>query len=102
MILTVSFAFCFVKTTCSKSEPSCVAKLSLVHLISKDANLVFYLLVYPLFRSSTSDYEENISIFVCIQRHNGRHLKVTNKGTCSERDDVYQATGNNVVNMRGN
>ena len=37
------------------------SKLSLVNLISKDANLVFYLSVYPLFQ--TSDYVL-VSIFV--------------------------------------
>ena len=50
------------------------SKPSLVNLISKDANLVFYLSVYPLFHSSNCDYEI---------------------------DNVYQASCNNAVNMRG-
>ena len=45
------------------------SKLSLVNLISKDANLVFYLSVYPLLNTlKTSDYDV-FFIFVLIQRH---------------------------------
>ena len=45
------------------------SKPSLVNLISKDANLVFYLSVYPLLNTrQTSDYDV-IFDFVLIQRH---------------------------------
>ena len=42
-----------------------------------------------------------------IQRHWQRHLKCAmstqpDKGTCREIDNVYQATCNTLVNMRGN
>ena len=51
------------------------SKLSLVNLISKDANLVFYLSVYPLLNTlQTSDYDV-ILMFVLIQRHKRRHSK---------------------------
>ena len=33
------------------------SKTSLVNLITKDVNLVFYLSVYSMFQSSTSDYD---------------------------------------------
>ena len=46
-----------------------LAKPSLVNLISKDANLVFYLSVYPLLNTlQTSNYDV-IFDFVLIQRH---------------------------------
>ena len=46
------------------------SKPSLVNLISKDANLVFYLSVYPLLNTlKTSDYDVFFFIFVLIQRH---------------------------------
>ena len=46
------------------------SKPSLVNLISKDANLVFYLSVYPLFNTfQTSDYDVIFDFFVLIQRH---------------------------------
>ena len=46
------------------------SKPSLVNLISKDANLVFYLSVYPLLNTlQTSDYDVIFFIFVLIQRH---------------------------------
>ena len=46
-------------------------------------------------------------IFVLIQRHKRHNSnRVTSsrpdKGTCREIDNVYQATCNNAVNMRGN
>ena len=51
------------------------SKPSLVSLISKDANLVFYLSVYPLFNTlQTSDYGV-FFISVLIQRHWRRHSK---------------------------
>ena len=49
------------------------SKPSLVNLISKDANLVFYLSVYTLLCTlQTSDYDV---FFVLIQRHERRHSK---------------------------
>ena len=47
---------------------------SLVNLISKDANLVFYLSVYTLLNTLQSDYDV-ILMFVLIQRHKRRHSK---------------------------
>ena len=45
------------------------SKPSLVNLISKDANLVFYLSVYPFLNTlQTSNYDV-FFIFVLIQRH---------------------------------
>ena len=41
------------------------SKLSLVNLISKDANLVFYLSVYPLLNTlQTSDYD--VMFYFCV------------------------------------
>ena len=50
------------------------SKPSLVNLISKDANLEFYLSVYPLLNTLQSDYDV-ILMFVLIQRHKRRHSK---------------------------
>ena len=50
------------------------SKPSLVNMISKDANLVFYLSVYPLLNTLQSDYDV-ILMFVLIQRHKRRHSK---------------------------
>ena len=51
------------------------SKPSLVNLISKDANLVFYLSANPLLNTlQTSDYDV-ILRFVLIQRHKRRHSK---------------------------
>ena len=55
------------------------SKPSLINLISKDANLVFYLSVYPLLNTlQTSDYGVFLMIsfmFVLIQRHKPCHSK---------------------------
>ena len=68
---------------------------SLVNSISKDANLVFYLSVYPLLNTlQTSDYDV-IMMFVLIQRHKRRHSKKVQrhhdliKVTCREIENVY-------------
>ena len=50
------------------------SKPSLVNLISKDANLVFYLSVYTLLNTLQNDYDV-ILMFVFIQRHKRRHSK---------------------------
>ena len=53
------------------SDSTCVLKAE----ISKDANLVFYLSVYPLLNSlQTSDYDV-FFVFVLIQRYYRRHSK---------------------------
>ena len=45
------------------------SKPSLVNLISKDANLVFYLSVYPLLDTLQTSHNDVIFDFVLIQRH---------------------------------
>ena len=72
---------------------------------SKDANLVFYLSVFPLFTLQASDYDV---FFVCflycfsvVIQNVERHHDVLFKATCREIDHVYQATCSNRVNMRG-
>ena len=71
------------------------SKPSLVNLISKDANLVFYLSVYPLLNTlQTSDYEV-IFDFLCwfcvisdvIQKAQRHHDLI--KVTCREIGNVY-------------
>ena len=51
------------------SDSTCVLKAERGKLDIKDANLVFYLSVYPLLNTlQTSDYDV-LLIFVLIQRH---------------------------------
>ena len=78
------------------SDSTCVLKASLVNLISKKANLVFYLSGYPLLNTlQTSDYDVFFILFLClfsvlsdviqkVQRHHDL-IKVT----CRERGNVY-------------
>ena len=75
--------------------------------MAKDANLVFYLSVYPLVNTLQTSDNDVIFDFVLIQRQWRRHSKVQRhhdliKATCREIDNVYQAMRNNEVNMRGN
>ena len=51
------------------------SKPSLVNLISKDANLVFYLSVYPMLNTLLTSYHDVFLMFVLIQRHKRRHSK---------------------------
>ena len=69
-------------------------KLSLVNLISKDMNLVFYLSVYPLFHSLNQRYWRNFR-FLCSK---SAMSPWPDKGICFEIDNFYQATCNNAVN----
>ena len=79
------------------------SKPSLVNLISKYTNLVFYLSV----TLQTSDYDV-IFVFclLLIQRHRHHSKSATSSwpdnGTCSEIDNVYQPTCTNAFNMQGN
>ena len=73
------------------------SKPSLVNLISKDTNLVFFLSVFVMPAIMTS-----FSIFVLIQHHYRCHSKSAtsswpDKGTCREVDNVYQAMCNYAV-----
>ena len=85
-----------------------VSKPSLVNLISKDANLVFYLSVYPLLNTlQTSNYDvifdfcvDSASLATSFKKCNVIMTPI--KATCREIDSVYQATRNNAVNMRSN
>ena len=78
------------------------SKPSLVNLISNDANLVFYLSVYPSFHSSNKRLWRNFR-FLCwfsvisdvIQKVQRHHDLI--KATCREIDNVYQATRNNEL-----
>ena len=66
------------------------SKPSLVNLISKDANLVFYFSVYPLLNTlQTSDYDV-ILMFVLIQRHMRRHSKGTTSSCLSYWSEYSQ------------
>ena len=51
------------------------SKASLVNLISKDANLVFYVSVYPLLNTLQSSDYDVFFLFLLIQRHWRRHSK---------------------------
>ena len=51
------------------------SKPSLVNLISKDANPVFYLSVYPFLNTLQTSDNDVILMFVLIQRHKRRHSK---------------------------
>ena len=81
------------------------SKPSLVNLISKDANLVFNLSVYPLLNTlQTCDYDV-FFLFLCwfsvisdVTQNVQRHHDLI-KATCREIDNVYQATHNNAVYM---
>ena len=54
----------------------------------------------PCFTFQTSDYD---GVFLCRFSVIGDVIqKVPDKGTCREIDNVYQATCNNAVNIRGN
>ena len=65
----MSFDIKFTRQGFENARQQAFSKLSLVNLISKVANLVFYLSVYPLLNIlQTSDYDV-IFDFVLIQRH---------------------------------
>ena len=84
-----------------------LSKPSLVNLISKDASLLFYLLVTSYLTVQTSHYGviidfrvNSMSLFKSfkkVQRHDD-----PNKGTCGEIDNVYQADVQRCNNMSGN
>ena len=92
-IVYTSWAYLDIKFTRQGFENACwhreacrairhaFSKLSLVSFVSKDANLVFYLSVYPLAIMTL------LSILVTIRCHRRRHLKSTtsswpDKDTC--------------------
>ena len=81
------------------------SKPSLVNLISKDANLVFYLSVYLFFSLQTSDNDVFFNYFCVDSASLATSLKSStsswpDKGTCREIDNVYQAKCSNTINMR--
>ena len=62
-----------VDSEASQGIQHAFSKMNRVNMISKDANLVFYLSVYPLFHIQTSDYD--VFFIVSIQCHWQRHSK---------------------------
>ena len=78
------------------------SKPSLVNLITKDANLVFYLSVYPLLNTlQTSDYDVIFDFCVIsdviqkVQRHHDL-IKVT----CREIGNVYEIMSHNLFSSK--
>ena len=78
---------CWHREACRAIQHA-LSKPSLVKLIIKDTNLVFYLSVYPLLNTlQTSDFDV-ILRFVLIQRHKRRHSKSATS-SCREIGNVY-------------
>ena len=82
-------------TEACKAIQNAFSKPSLVNLISKDANLVFYLSVYTLLNTlQTSDYD--VIFDFCVDSASlARSLKMQShhdliKVTCREIGNVYQ------------
>ena len=53
-----------VDSEASQGIQHAFSKINRVNMISKDANLVFYLSVYPLFHIQTSDYD--VFFYFCV------------------------------------
>ena len=91
---------CWHREACQAIQHAC-SKLSLINLIIKDANLV------SLFHSSNLRLCHNFRCLCWFSIISDVIQKTAtsswpDKGTCREIDNVYQATRNNAVNMRGN
>ena len=71
------------------------SKPSLVNLISKDVNLVFYLLV----TLQTSDNDVIFDFCVDLAALATPFKSRPDKGTCREKDNMHQATCNAAANI---